>query len=134
MPKIHFIGRVLPIQYAISVVSPEVHWKASDGEAWSGKFKVIVANSIINVEVETDKYTPELASEIFKHAYDLSRTSVNMVAFAMGLGPQVILETLINPEGIPTVLLPQHSPLSEVVSVLKVPCPTNTDFLAVFNI
>jgi hypothetical protein len=106
MPKIQFIGRVLPAVAMVTVQTPDLQWKW-EAEGLDPAFKVKIGNSVINVECDIAKYEPQYFIELYKRASDLARAAVNVVAFASGLGLSVILETLIGPDGMPSAILPQ---------------------------
>ncbi len=98
MPKIQFLGRVLPEGIKISAQAPELKWKWEE-ENLEPTFRVKIINSNITVECDIEKYEPKYNSELYKRASDLARTSANMVAFATGYGIIVMIETLIDPTG-----------------------------------
>jgi hypothetical protein len=135
MPKIQMIGRVLPLQLGISVAPSEVHWKdGSGGTGLEATFKIRIAGSIVNIEVNANRYLPTDASEIFKQSYDLARASVNLVAFATGIGPLVLLEIIIDPLGNPTWLIPADPAFASYCTSFKLPPENQDDFNAIYKI
>jgi hypothetical protein len=105
VPKVHFIGRVLPSAAIISVEIPNGKWKWQ-AAGLEPEFKVKIGHSFINIECEIEKYETDYFVELHKRASDLARAAVNVVAFASGLGLSVILETFIDPNGAPSAILP----------------------------
>ena len=105
MQNIHFIGRVLPSAFKVSVQAPEVKWKWEETEL-ELTIRVKIGNSFVNIECELEEYRPEYVTELYRRAFDLQRASVNLVAFANGIGLTVLLEMLIAPDGSPTELAP----------------------------
>jgi hypothetical protein len=105
MPKIQYVGRALPLQLGITVVPSDISWQ-DDDTGLSATFKVRIAQSIINVDVDTNRYTVSDTTPLLTRAFDLARISVNLVAFAVGAGTLVVFDFVIEPNGVPKWLVP----------------------------
>jgi hypothetical protein len=132
MHKVHFIGRVFPSAFKIGVHAPEVKW------VWEEKgieltFRVRVGNSFINTECELAEYKPEFITELYRRAFDLTRASVNLVAFAHGFGLTVLLEALIAPDGLVSELAPLDLSLPPLCRAYSLDPAHSADFNTVFN-
>jgi hypothetical protein len=132
MQKIHFIGRVFPSAVKISVQAPEVKWKWEEA-GLELTIRVKIGNSFINVECELEEYRPEYITELYRRALDLARASVNLVAFANGIGLTVLLEMLILPDGSPTELASIDPSLPPLCTAYSLDPAGLTDFNVVFN-
>jgi hypothetical protein len=108
MPKIQFLGRVLPATSGVTVDIPDLKWKWQEAGI-DLMFRVRIGSSVINIECELDKYEPGYSNELYKRASDLARAAVNVVAFSAGLGLSVVIETFIGPDGMPSPIM-QHDP------------------------
>ncbi len=132
MQNIHFIGRVLPSAFKVSVQAPEVKWKWEETEL-ELTIRVKIGNSFVNIECELEEYRPEYVTELYRRAFDLARASVNLVAFANGIGLTVLLEMLIAPDGSPTELAPIDPSLPPLCTAYSLDPARLADFNAVFN-
>jgi hypothetical protein len=98
------------------------------------KFKVMVQNSILDVEFDTNRFEQKDADDctyFYMRALDLARAAVDVVAFAMGFGLTVFLETLVKPDGASVILIPRDERLAALCTAYDVnsPDPTrNSDF------
>ena len=99
MPKVQFIGQVLPEIMTISVRSgltfnwgyPELGLEIS--------YMVEIANSVVTVNCETNRFTGDDLTALYRQAHDIAQASVNLVAFSVGLGLVVVLHTAVSPNG-----------------------------------
>jgi hypothetical protein len=108
------------MQFMVGMAPRDVRWKAGPGGTeLEATFKIRIANSIVNVEVDVNQCEKSDVNELFRQAYDLTRASVNLVAFATGTGPIVVFDTLIDANGIPTVLAPQEPSLSNLCTAFQ---------------
>ncbi|MBA8735482.1 hypothetical protein [Chromobacterium violaceum] len=103
---IHLLGHVLQANAVnISVGhDPVVNWDSPDIDLTMA-FKIKVLNSQIDITCELNRWSEDLLPHIYMRAFDLSRASVDVVAFAMESGLSVHLHTLIRPDGTSTPLL-----------------------------
>jgi hypothetical protein len=68
------------------------------------EFQIRIADSQIDVTCTLNRWSPEVLASVYMRALDFCRASVNLVAFAMGCGLSVHLETLIDPVGASSTL------------------------------
>lgn len=105
MPTIHFLGRILPETVNISVGSnPTVKWEEAE-LGLTIEFTNHILNSKIDVECKLNRWGPKDFVPVYMRALDLCRASVDTVAFAMGYGLTVYLETLVDSTGAHSALL-----------------------------
>jgi hypothetical protein len=111
MPKVQFLGRVLPQAISVSLPGHVVLWKDDANKTGlEATFRVQIAGSIVNVETETNRYSIADVSELYKQACEITRASVNLVMFAIGHELFVYIDTLIDPDGLPFVMVGRHDP------------------------
>ena len=132
MEKIHFIGRVHPSAFKITLQAPEAKWIWQE-QNLELTFRVKLGNGFINAECELDHYRPDYISELYRRAFDLTRASVNLVGFAHGLGMTVLFEILIGPDGSVTELAPIEQQLPPLCTAYSLDPSRSADFNAVFN-
>ena len=132
MHKIHFIGRVLPTAFKITVQAPEAKWVWQEA-GLELTFRVKIGNSFINAECELREYKPEFIAELYRRAFDLTRASVNLVGFAQGLGLTVLFEMFIAPDGSVTELAPMDPSLPPLCTAYSLDPVRLPDFNAVIN-
>jgi|SRR5215469_15802173 len=104
MPKIQFIGRVLPTVAGVTAQLPEITWPWIE-KGIDLKFKININHSIVNAECEVPQYDPTYALELMKMSIDLARVAVDVVAFASGYCLTISMEVIIEPDGIPKPML-----------------------------
>lgn len=63
------------------------------------EFRNHIADSLIDVACNLNRWESNLLVPVYMRALDLSRASVNVVGFAMGYGLTVHLHTLVDPTG-----------------------------------
>jgi hypothetical protein len=133
MPKVQFIGKVLPAPAMLAVTLPDLTWKWEE-QNLNLAFRVRINNSFVNIECELEKYEPAYAAELHKRALDLARAAVNVVGFATGLGLSVYLEALIAPDGIPAAILLKHPATTPLCTAYSLELARAGDLAAVYNL
>ncbi len=114
MQVIHFLGKVLPETFSITVsYKPTVKWKAED-IGITFEFLFHIENSKIDVECRLPEYRAEYFPMIYMRALDLCRAQVDLVAFKNGIGLTVLLESLRDPKGNVTAIVPIDNRLAEI--------------------
>lgn len=97
MPKVTFIGRVLPEATAFTLRFAEpVNWNPG---GVSMRLSVDIDQSKITVTCDLSEFRREYFADLHNGVYDLVRTHVNLVSFCEGFGWIVFLETFIDPDG-----------------------------------
>ena len=100
MQSIHFLGRVLPLPAQVTVsFNPSIKWEEAD-TGLVMEFTCHIENSKIDIECRAEEYRPEHLGELYRRALDICRAQVDLIAFKMGWGLTVVLETFIDPNGI----------------------------------
>ncbi|MBN8871586.1 MAG: hypothetical protein J0H67_02010 [Rhodospirillales bacterium] len=128
MPIVRFIGRVSPKTVKIDARMPELRWKW-DEAALELLIRIVVAGSHVTVEVETATYEHKLHfTEFHKRADDIARSTVNLSAFATGLGISVTLHAAILPDGNMTQILPQDPGLQALCTTYSLEPSASHDF------
>lgn len=110
MPTVHFLGRVLPEVIQVSIGDKSVKWEAPE-LGLTMEFTNHIENSRIDVECKVNRYTPEDLVPVYMRALDLCRASVDLVAFTMGCGFTVHIETFVDPSGARSSILPKDDSL-----------------------
>jgi hypothetical protein len=106
MPTVRFLGKVLPEIAQVSVGhNPVIKWESPD-LGLIMEFTNTIEKSRIDVECKLNRYAPSDFITIYMRALDLSRASVDVVAFAMGWGLTVVLETFVDPNGQTSTIAP----------------------------
>jgi hypothetical protein len=98
MPKIQFLGRVLPASQSVGIAPRDLTWNDGDTKL---SIKARIANSIVNIDCE---YQTQPLEIVFNRAFDIARASVNMLSFATGIGLVVQIDTIIREDGIPNLI------------------------------
>lgn len=119
---IRFIGRVYPRGALVNASLPQLDWKWEEQNTIF-QFLVKINNSTINVECVIPEYKGEWFAEIYKRAYDLARTAVNLACFAMGEGFICVFEFAIMPDGTPSTLRLQQPDLAQYCTSYKLGDP-----------
>ena len=104
MPKVQFIGRVLPNSVKFTITVPQIKWKWEEEDV-EITFNIKVLASVVIVECDSLRYEPRYVVEFHRRALDLAKGSVNLAAFASGLGVIVTLDSMIAPDGAATPLM-----------------------------
>ena len=99
MVKVQFLGQVLPICSNVSV-HPDVTVDWNEPETGLEiKFGFEIKNSEIKVNCDLNRFEAGDFTPLYMRVHDMVQASVNLVAFAGGLGCAVSLHTLILPDG-----------------------------------
>jgi hypothetical protein len=131
--KVQFLGRVLPDTVKLSIQMPDLKWKWEE-ENLELAFHVKIGNSVINAECEIEKLDPAYLAELHKRASDLARASVNIIAFATGVGLSAIIDTIIGPDGMPLEIHWFDSAIPPLCTAFSLDPSTHADFDAVYKI
>ena len=84
MDTVHFLGRISPPSFNISIGNPQkLFWRIPRFDVMAS-FVVHIVNSQIDVECELEKFDNSYYIDLYFHAYDLARVSVDLAAFATG--------------------------------------------------
>jgi hypothetical protein len=133
MPKVQIVGRVLPEPVKISVESPEVKWKWEEKNLELG-LRIVIKDSLITAECEIERYEPEFITELHKRVSDLTRASVNMIAFASGYGLSISLDTFINPRGERSQIVPIDPAIPTLCTAFGLGSSRRPDFDTVYRL
>jgi hypothetical protein len=115
MPTVRFEGRVIPEAAKLTIDShPSVTLKDEYSDFWM-EFTAVIKDGVVIIECDVEEYEQaKHFDSIFVRATDIARASVNLVAFTMGLGVFVVLDTFTDPDGAKTVLLLRDRPLGSL--------------------
>ena len=133
MPKVILTGRVFPACHQISFSSNPLDW------IWQEKkltlhFDVRIEKSVVTVECTLDRFEPEYFVEIYRRAFDIIRSAVNLAAFSSGTGYSVILERFIDSSGRETMVAPQDLSLAALCTSFSLDSqPGKTSFGEMWN-
>ncbi len=98
MPKVSFIGRIIPPSIGTSAHAPVRYRSAILG--LEILIRTRVAGSHVVVEIDSDQYDERIHfEEFFIVATHMARTTVNLLAFASAMGMSVALYSVITPDG-----------------------------------
>jgi hypothetical protein len=96
MPTVHFLGRVLPEVVNVSIDQKlSAKWQASEINL-TMEFTISIVNSRLDIECKLNRYEKAEFVHVYMRALDLSRSTVNLVAFAKGYGLTVILDHFVD--------------------------------------
>jgi hypothetical protein len=99
MPKVVFLGRVLPTVANVTINNPhEITW-IEPGIGLNVQFRAVIKNSAIEVSCDLNRYTRDDFVHIYIRALDIARASIDLVAFANGIGYTTILEKFVDDTG-----------------------------------
>lgn len=103
MPKVQFIGRVLPEMVRISIPpQQDIEFKEPD-LGIDVTFRLRINLSLVNIECQSaDCLAGDTIPLLYIRAFDLARASINMIAFSTGTGLSLILDLCIKEDGIPS--------------------------------
>lgn len=119
MQSIHFLGRVLPTPTQVTVsFASSIKWEQEDIGLFM-EFTCKIEKSKIDVECRTEKYRPEHFGEFYRRALDICRAQVDLVAFKMGWGLTVVMETFIDPNGITSQIFPKDDRLAPLCTAFS---------------
>jgi hypothetical protein len=99
MPTVYLKGQALPACHLVTLGERKVRWEEPAPFGLIMEFTLDINNSVIDIRCEVNRFREEDLTPIDTRALDLARASVNLAAFATGLGMQVILHTFIKPDG-----------------------------------
>src|ERR1039458_8620961 len=127
MPKIQFLGAVLPLEIVkVGVTNiPEIETESPDG--LKAKFQVHVFDSKVVVDCELNRFVEEDFSHLYIRAVDFSRAAVDMVAFCSGMALSVHLHSLIRPDGELTAIRLSDPSLVGICTAYKLEAKTDED-------
>ena len=119
MQSIHFLGRVLPTPAQVTIpYRRSVKWEQAD-IGLVMEFTCKIENSKIDVECRTEKYRPEHLDEFYRRALDICRAQVDLVAFKMGWGLTVVIETFIDSNGITSQIFQKDDRLASLCTAFS---------------
>jgi len=100
MPRVRFSGRVFPFVYDVTIKEhPKVTWFDDETDT-TIKFEVSIKNGEIEIDCDLDRYDEEkYIASLYMRAYDVVRTSLDLVAFNTGYGLTVLIENYTGPFG-----------------------------------
>jgi hypothetical protein len=133
MQTVRFIGRVLPPVAGVTVELPDLKWKWEEHNL-EPAFRVKIGASVINIECDLDRYEATYFDELYRRATDLSRVAVNVVAFASGHGLTVVLETFIDPRGMPSIIFPTDPRMTALCTAYSLDPSRLADLGAVYSL
>jgi hypothetical protein len=114
MLTVHFLGSVRPTVLEVSVGhKPVVKWEAPE-IGLTMEFTNHIEKSQVDVECKLNRYRPDDLVHVYMRALDLARASVNVVAFALGWGLTVVLDTFVDPNGVKSVIAPKDDSLASL--------------------
>jgi len=119
MPRLRLIGRVLPSARILTISNyPRLTFPATE-IGLDLTFNVQIQDNIITVDCDANKWSKaDHLMPIYMRAVDIVRAAVDLVCFATGDGLTVILETLIEPDGTQTHIVPQQPELAALGTAL----------------
>jgi hypothetical protein len=123
MVTVHFLGRVIPVEYNVSIgFDPKIEFKEPQLN-FEATFIVHIKNSAVDVECELPAFDPQQVALLYIRAFDRARTAVDLVAFATGISVITVLETLILPNGQRTPVAFQHPDLGRLCTAYAINAP-----------
>ena len=119
MPKIQFLGRVLPDnQFKVSLPSRNIQWGQREIGAET-TIRIRIAHSLVSVECESNAYSKEYLGPLYVNVYQLVRAAVNVACFARGQAFSIIIDWVIGEDGSPSPIMPQSPEFSELCTVFE---------------
>lgn len=130
MPKVTFRGRVIPEVSDITLHSrPALRWQDDGTDYWM-EFNLEITRSEITVDCIVDEYDPAVHfGAMHMRASDIAAATVNLIAFANGLGVTTIFDTFTDPAGETTQLLLRDRPLGGLATAVVTEEPNFTEVL-----
>jgi len=99
MPTVHFLGRVFPAAFRVSVQDiPPVKWEQPE-VGLQMEFQLHIKDSAVDVECVVNRFSRDDLASIWTRAFDLARAAVDLVSFSRGWGLLVVFETFVDPNG-----------------------------------
>ncbi len=118
MPKIHFLGRIIPKGIDLTFGGlPEAKYDSLESDLHV-QITFHITASEVDVECEVNRFTQSDLVHIHKIALDLTRALVNLYDFATGVGLSVIFEAFTDPSGARSILCPMDKRLAPLCTVL----------------
>jgi hypothetical protein len=119
MPVIRIIGRVIPYAVNVSVANlPKINWKAPDIDL-DMTFTINIQSSFVYIECEVNRFEPDHFVHIYNRGLDLARTIVDMLAFTMATSLAAVLDTFIDPNGVPSAIVARDLRLAPLVTAFS---------------
>src|SRR5271166_2450430 len=117
---VQFRGVVLPKAINISCAEiPEVKWHCLDIGLYVG-IKIQIQKNIVFIFCDVDTWDKNKdPMPLYMRALDLVRTVVDLVSFSLGIGLTVILDTLVEPNGVSSQLVAQQPDLAPLSTAVK---------------
>jgi len=111
MPTVHILGKVLPEVAQVSIGhKPIIKWESPDIDL-TMEFTNHIDKSQIDVECKLNRYDPNDFTHLYIRALDLTRASVDLIAFATGWCLTVVLDTFVDPDGQRSPIAPKDDSL-----------------------
>jgi hypothetical protein len=132
MPKVQFIGRILPEAHKVTAVCPEIKWQWEE-EGIELIFNIKILASVIIIECDSTKYEVRFFAEFHRRAYDLARATVNLGAFATGRGAIVSLDCFIDASGESGTIVQQDPRLAPLVASYSLDTSRRAEYGDVFR-
>jgi hypothetical protein len=82
------------------------------------EFVCRIQQSAIEIDCKVEKFSADKLADIHRRALDISRAQVNLIAFKMGFGLTVVLDSYTASDGVTRTLLFQDSRLPDCVSAI----------------
>lgn len=137
MKKVKILGKILPEVFKVTIgYNPSIKWKVEE-IGLDLIFNYKIENSIIEITCDIEKWQEDFSVHVYKMAYDIVRTAVNLVTFSTGSVFQISFERLIDPDGKETsiaIMYPELSALCRSYSLNKASGEKNEAFDNIFNI
>jgi hypothetical protein len=121
-----FFGRVLPPPPATSLTLtniPPIHWE----ESATGLIQDITVSIINSMIAITSNCNRDDFSEAYMRAFDTATAAVDCYSFANGYGLTVILETVVQPDGLRQQISVHKPELAAMVSAFSTGDPVALD-------
>lgn len=121
----------MPSALQVNVTLPALKWKSRE-VGLEYEFRVEIDKSKIDVSCSflADFDKERHLADIVKRSFDLTRTAVNLVAFAQGYGLLVVFDKLTLADGTTVQIIPEDKGLPQLVTTLK----GSADFEQIFKI
>jgi len=108
MERVRFTGRILPAIHTLTVNGAQTVNMANRDFATT--VTVEIQNSIVSVDVDLEKFEHKLVGELYRRAYKIARTSIDLVSFSTGKGLLLVLDTFMQPDGKRVILDFEYAP------------------------
>ena len=119
MPVITIRGRVYPPAVRINTPEFDLKWRESS-EGPELRYVISVQNSVVNIRCTAEQYDPDGNHSLYTtRGLEITRSILDPLAFAQGIGLFVLLEDLITPSGLVKQILPQNAPLQRLATAFK---------------